>query len=427
MALSLAFATIMRTFLVIISYGCKVPAGIFVPSMAIGASFGRMVGILVQALHESFPHSRFFAACEPDVPCITPGTYAFLGAGAALSGIMHITVSVVVIMFELTGALSYILPTMVSREAHSNMQMANISTQIVVGVTKAVGDRFGKGGIADRMIWFNGFPFLDNKEEHTFGVPVSQVMTSEITSLPSSGLTLRALETVMSKSKYQGFPVVEDVTSKILLGYIGRTELRYAINRAKKQGHISPNAQCLFTQPSSTAVQTPSVAAPPVTFDAIESASGQQSVDFSRFIDPTPLAVHPRLALETVMELFKKMGPRVILVEYRGRLAGLVTVKDCLKYQFRVEAQGSPRDDPVLDERQEKLWDIMNQVADWLADRVNNISGGRVKLGGGRGPGLMVADTADPRDHLTPIQPSSRHGILDGTEDDDAGVELRDR
>ena len=113
MALSLAFATIMRTFLVIISYGCKVPAGIFVPSMAIGASFGRMIGILVQALHESFPHSQFFAACEPDVPCITPGTYAFLGAGAALSGIMHITVSVVVIMFELTGALSYILPTMV--------------------------------------------------------------------------------------------------------------------------------------------------------------------------------------------------------------------------------------------------------------------------------------------------------------------------
>ena len=113
MVLSLIFSTLVRTFLVIISYGCKVPAGIFVPSMAIGASFGRTVGILVQALHESFPQSRFFAACEPDVPCITPGTYAFLGAAAALSGIMHITVSVVVIMFELTGALTYILPTMV--------------------------------------------------------------------------------------------------------------------------------------------------------------------------------------------------------------------------------------------------------------------------------------------------------------------------
>lgn len=127
MVLSLLFATVMRTFLVIISYGCKVPAGIFVPSMAIGASFGRMVGILVQALHESFPHAKFFAACEPDVPCITPGTYAFLGAAAALSGIMHITVSVVVIMFELTGALTYILPTMVSSKRFSilNPRRAN--------------------------------------------------------------------------------------------------------------------------------------------------------------------------------------------------------------------------------------------------------------------------------------------------------------
>ena len=114
MVLSLGIATIIRTLLVIVSYGCKVPAGIFVPSMAIGASFGRLVGILVQALYERFPNSALFASCEPDVACITPGTYAFLGAAAALSGIMHITVSVVVIMFELTGALTYILPTMVS-------------------------------------------------------------------------------------------------------------------------------------------------------------------------------------------------------------------------------------------------------------------------------------------------------------------------
>jgi chloride channel 3/4/5 len=62
----------------------------------------------------AYPQSGIFAVCDPDVPCITPGTYAFLGAAAALSGVMRITVTVVVIMFELTGALTYILPTMVS-------------------------------------------------------------------------------------------------------------------------------------------------------------------------------------------------------------------------------------------------------------------------------------------------------------------------
>ena len=49
---SLLLATIIRTGLVVISYGCKVPAGIFVPSMAIGATFGRMVGIIVKAMNQ---------------------------------------------------------------------------------------------------------------------------------------------------------------------------------------------------------------------------------------------------------------------------------------------------------------------------------------------------------------------------------------
>ncbi|KZF19378.1 voltage gated chloride channel [Xylona heveae TC161] len=358
MVFLLAIATILRILLVIISYGCKVPAGIFVPSMAIGASFGRMVGILVQALHESFPHAKFFASCQPDVPCITPGTYAFLGAAAALSGIMHITVSVVVIMFELTGALTYILPTM-----------------IVVGVTKAVGERFGKGGIADRMIWFNGFPFLDNKEEHTFGVPVSQVMTTDISIIPSSDLELQDLEKLFLDNSFQGYPIVEDSNSRALVGYIGRTELRYAIDRIKRERYVPPNAKCFFTALPS--VDFPSAEARPVTFDDIGPTSDLTSIDFSQFIDPTPLAIHPRLPLETVMELFKKLGPRVILIEYRGKLTGLVTVKDCLKYQFKVEAHENPRDNSALEEGQAKAWAALLSSARWLGRILDTVSGGR--------------------------------------------------
>lgn len=49
---SLLLATIIRTVFIIVSYGCKVPAGIFVPSMAVGATFGRMIGILVKAMYK---------------------------------------------------------------------------------------------------------------------------------------------------------------------------------------------------------------------------------------------------------------------------------------------------------------------------------------------------------------------------------------
>ncbi|KAF3936173.1 hypothetical protein ABW19_dt0202557 [Dactylella cylindrospora] len=349
---SLVIATILRVILVIISYGCKVPAGIFVPSMAIGATFGRTLGILVQALHEANPGSSFFASCAPDGPCITPGTYAFLGAGAALSGIMHLTVSVVVIMFELTGALTYILPTM-----------------IVVGVTKIVSSSFGKGGIADRMIWFNGFPFLDNKEEHSFGVPVSQVMTEHVSAIPTNGMKLNELEHMLKDHDYQGFPVVQDRSSNLLIGYIGQTELKYAIERARKERALTQNTRCFFILDSNPAAPSlsPAVEAP------LAGSSSSNSIDFSRFIDGTPITVHPRMALETVMQIFKKLGPRVILVEQRGRLCGLVTVKDVLKYQFKVENREHPRDDTGESEMQDKLWDALTSAASWVQTRFGKI------------------------------------------------------
>lgn len=401
--LSLTLATTIRVLLVIISYGCKVPAGIFVPSMAIGASFGRTVGIIMQAIYHANPDSVFFSACVPDEPCITPGTYAFLGAGAALSGIMHITVSVVVIMFELTGALTYILPTM-----------------IVVGVTKIVSELFGKGGIADRMIWFSGFPYLDNKEEHNFGVPVSTVMTGDAVAIPVHGMTLESIEGLLKESHYQGFPVVENVRSKILVGYIGRTELRYAIDRLRRDRSIavSPQAKCNFSPPTVTGIAP---ITPTVTINHADFSMSSTSIDFSRYVDATPVTVHPRLPLETVMDMFRKIGPRVILIEHHGKLIGLVTVKDCLKYQFKVEAAENPREDNDIANGHEKLWHAMEGVAGWFSSKVADVTGGRIRLGSGGGEeetNALLRDNGNGR-------------IMDGDEDvgdvDVDGVELENR
>ncbi|OAL37687.1 hypothetical protein AYO20_03194 [Fonsecaea nubica] len=407
---SLLVATLLRIFLVIISYGCKVPAGIFVPSMAIGASFGRMLGMMVQWLYETFPDSKFFSACQPDVPCITPGTYAFLGAGAALSGIMHLTISVTVIMFELTGALTYILPTM-----------------IVVGVTKAVGDRFSKSGIADRMISFSGFPFLDNKEEHSFGVSVSQVMTSNITILPATGMEVKAVAKLLDDTSYSGFPIVEDKDSKILVGYIGRTELQFAIDRAKRQDALASDAKCIFATEREDGTETPTPLSPTVTLDS----ATVRSVDFSPFVDATPITVHPRLPLETVLEIFKKMGPRVILVDHHGRLEGLVTVKDCLKYQVKVEAQehsAAARDESAI--QQERFVDVLGRIGEYIADKINDLSRGRLKLSPRTVSGWTRVVGDDRRGNFADDY-SHENDILDGTEDvpehGQEGVELDTR
>lgn len=370
---SLLLATVLRIALVVISYGCKVPAGIFVPSMAIGATFGRMIGIIVKSLQNAFPQASFFSACQPDVPCITPGTYAFLGAAAALAGVTRITVAVVVIMFELTGALTYILPTM-----------------LVVMITKGVGDWYGKGGIAEQTIRFQGFPFLD-KDDHVFNLPVSSVMTRQAVVLYASGMQLRDLEAKLAQGSYKGFPVVRSRDDRTLLGYAGKTELRYAIGKARRvRNTMDPDTVCQFSIDPTTRGGTKD---PETLLDTLEdddyaarsegtpnlggreetqreeraglidgdreeqdddggegegiamtengllgAAGGgldmEGSIDvleLGGWVEQNPLNVQPTMPLEVVMDLFKKLGPRVILVSQFGLLKGLVTVKDVLK------------------------------------------------------------------------------------------------
>lgn len=90
---------------------------------------------------------------------------------------MYIIVLVVVIMFEFMGVLIYIFLMM-----------------IVVGVIKVVSELFGKGGIVDRMIWFSGFFYFDNKEDYNFGVFVFYVMIVDVVLIFLMGFMFKVVE-----------------------------------------------------------------------------------------------------------------------------------------------------------------------------------------------------------------------------------------
>lgn len=200
-AFALILAIVIRTALLLVSYGAKVPAGIFVPSMAIGALFGRLIGTGVWALQLRYKDSSFFSMCPTDKPCVDPGSYAFLGAGALLSGVMHITITVVIIMFELTGALKYIIPTM-----------------IVVGITTFIAQQIDAGGIADQAIVANGYPYF--MEEFEFEGFAEDVMTT-----PDP---IEVYGPVPAEITHSSYPIVDH--QGFLIGSIEGTELEFAAN-----------------------------------------------------------------------------------------------------------------------------------------------------------------------------------------------------
>lgn len=110
--LSLFAAFLIKGFLTIITFGIKVPAGIYVPSMVVGGLMGRMIGHCVQYLVMAYPTWDMWSDCAKmsSSTCIQPGVYGLIAAGSTMCGVTRLSVTLAVILFELTGSLDYVLP-----------------------------------------------------------------------------------------------------------------------------------------------------------------------------------------------------------------------------------------------------------------------------------------------------------------------------
>lgn len=145
----LTLALIFKFAMTIFTFGMAVPTGLFVPSLTMGAIMGRIVGVLMEQIAFNYPDLWIFQnACSTGENCMTPGLYAMVGAAAVLAGVTRMTVSLVVIMFELTGNADFIVPVMVA-----------------VMCSKWVGDAFGRQSIYDAHIYLNDYPCLDPEEK----------------------------------------------------------------------------------------------------------------------------------------------------------------------------------------------------------------------------------------------------------------------
>lgn len=298
----LLFASVLGFFLASITFGLQIPAGIILPSMAIGALSGRAVGIVMEIWQHNHPDFFAFSTCDPGRACVTPGVYAMIGAAATLAGVTRMTVSIVVIMFELTGALTYVLPIMVA-----------------VMLSKWVGDAFSRRGIYESWIHFNEYPFLDSSgdeggagTQHVPDIPASQIMTriEDLVVLTATGHTIASLRGVLASCDYRGFPVVSDPRDAILLGYISRAELAY---------NLAASAQAPRSLPPETEA----------FFSHQPLADPRATLDLRPWMDQTPLTLPARSSLHLAVSYFQKLGLRYVLFCDRGALQGLLTKKDC--------------------------------------------------------------------------------------------------
>ncbi|EMP35491.1 H(+)/Cl(-) exchange transporter 4 [Chelonia mydas] len=308
----LALALIFKIIITIFTFGMKIPSGLFIPSMAVGAMAGRMVGIGVEQL--AYHHHDWIIFrnwCRPGADCVTPGLYAMVGAAACLGGVTRMTVSLVVIMFELTGGLEYIVPLMAAAVT-----------------SKWVADAFGKEGIYEAHIHLNGYPFLDAKDEFTHRTLATDVMRPRrgeppLSVLTQDSMTVEDVETLIKETDYNGFPVVVSKDSERLIGFAQRRELILAIKNARqRQDGVVSNSIMYFTED------------PPEL-----PANSPHPLKLRRILNLSPFTVTDHTPMETVVDIFRKLGLRQCLVTRSGRLLGIITKKDVLRHMAQMANQ----------------------------------------------------------------------------------------
>ncbi|TID28181.1 hypothetical protein CANINC_002614 [Pichia inconspicua] len=110
--LEVIYYTIIIFFQSNYSYTLDIPGGILLPSLIIGAGIGRVIGDLIEVIQHHFGKGIFQQCFEENKKCVSPGSYAIVGAASFFAGVTNTSVSAVVIVFEVTGAVTYLIPLM---------------------------------------------------------------------------------------------------------------------------------------------------------------------------------------------------------------------------------------------------------------------------------------------------------------------------
>ncbi|XP_054158814.1 H(+)/Cl(-) exchange transporter 4-like isoform X2 [Oppia nitens] len=301
----LILALIFKLVITIFTFGIKVPAGLFIPSLAMGAIIGRVVGVTMEQIAYNYPKWWVFqdACSNSGESCMSPGLYAVVGAAAVLGGVTRMTVSLVVIMFELTGSVNFIVPLMTA-----------------IMAAKWVGDALGKKGVYDAHIELNGYPFLDNKEEFphtTIAADAMRPKRSEppLAVLTQDTMTVDDIDCLLKSTTHNGFPVVVSRESQYLVGFVTRKDLGLALTNAKRTSEVFENSLVLFHGGHVSTNPAPHAPEP---------------IKLRRVVDLAPVTITDQTPMETVIDMFRKLGLRQVLVTHNGRLLGIITKKDIL-------------------------------------------------------------------------------------------------
>ncbi|CAM9377787.1 unnamed protein product [Phaeothamnion confervicola] len=314
-----------------ITYGIAVPSGLFVPSLLSGAAFGRLCGHLLHKLDNT---SGTFA---------DSGTYALIGAAAALGGMARMTISLTVILLEATGDMQYVLPLMLTLMA-----------------ARWVGNVFNQG-LYDIHIQLKGLPFLEDEVPPVAtrnDMTASQAMSRDVKCLrpiEKVGFVFDILQTC----EHDCFPVVETASGGILVGTVLRKCLAVLISkRAFGTGAATGGGGRGGGGEGGEPYALRRVA-PKVSWGSLEkiyprypdvhdlriSAEDREGwMDLRPYVNTAPYVINESASMTRTYRLFRTLGLRhLCVVNHHNQVVGMMTRKDLLPEHLAQRLREVPR------------------------------------------------------------------------------------
>uniref|UniRef100_A0A8C0IB58 Chloride channel protein n=1 Tax=Bubo bubo TaxID=30461 RepID=A0A8C0IB58_BUBBB len=304
--MTLGMFTLMYFFLACWTYGLTVSAGVFIPSLLIGAAWGRLFGISLSYLTKGSIWAD-------------PGKYALMGAAAQLGGIVRMTLSLTVIMMEATGNVTYGFPIM-----------------LVLMTAKIVGDYFVEG-LYDMHIQLQSVPFLHWEAPVTsHSLTAREVMSAPVTCLRRIERVGTVVDILSdTSSNHNGFPVVEsnpDATACRCCGMVPDSLFPHKV--FVERANLSLVQRRLKLKDFRDAYPR----FPPIQSIHVSQDERECMIDLSEFMNPSPYTVPQEASLPRVFKLFRALGLRhLVVVDNRNEVVGMVTRKDLARYRLGKE------------------------------------------------------------------------------------------
>lgn len=304
-AVSLVAFVLIFFVLGVWTYGLSVSSGVFIPSLAIGAAWGRLIGMGVAHLMPENPNLQL------DV-----GKFALIGAACQLGGILRTTISLTVIIVECTDDISFGLPIM-----------------IVLMISKWVGD-FITTGLYDMNVEVMGIPTLpfecpplcdDLRASDVMSAPLATFKTKE---------RVENIYRMLKEETFCGFPVIEDDPMAPgkgkLKGLILRSQLLVLLQKKIfcPEGQVPPRNITIKDFRDFYPVY--------LKVSEIELSDEEKSyvMDLKPYYNPSPYTVEQKFSLPRVFNLFRGLGLRhLIVTDEKNVPVGIVTRKDLAKFR----------------------------------------------------------------------------------------------